>query len=153
MRRILSGLVLCLAMQAAWALEADISLSMRAEKATTIVVDGQKLVQLKPVRRLAVGDILNITLNYHNNSPADAANIRIDNPIPAGTRFVLGSGYGQGAVFLVSYDNGATFEEDIHMRKEAVTHVRWEFNELAGNAVGEVGFQLRIEDINARLTH
>lgn len=152
MQRILAGLWLCLGLQTAWAEGADISLSMHADKVIKVTIGGQTMVQLKPARRLTVGDVLNITLRYTNNSPASAANIHIDNPIPAGTRFVLGSGYGKGAIVLVSYDNGLTFEEDIHMRKEAVTHVRWEFDSIPGNASGEVGFQLHIDDINARLS-
>lgn len=153
MRLIIWGVLLLWAgVQTLWADEADIALTMRAEKATKVVIDGQTLIQLKPVRRLAVGDILTITIAYRNQGDSPAANIHIDNPVPPGTHFVLGSGFGRGALFMVSYDNGRTFEEDIHIRKEPVTHVRWEFDSLPAGVSGEVGFQLHIDEANVNLS-
>ena len=83
---------------------ADIALTMRAEKRSTVVVNGETLLIHKAITRINVGDVITIVLNYQNKSSDDAYNVHIDNPIPAGTRFILGSGFGKEAVFLVSYD-------------------------------------------------
>ena len=86
-----------------------------------------------------------------NNENQEAYNVNIDNPIPAGTRFVQGSGKGAGAVFLVSYDNGDSYEENIRIHETPVTHVRWRFENLAADAAGEVSFELQVEKPDHKL--
>lgn len=130
---------------------ADIGLTMHAEKRSTVMINGETLSIHKPVTRINVGDVLTVVLNYTNKSQDDAFNVHIDNPIPAGTRFILGSGFGKDAVFLVSYDGGMTYEEDFKIHNTPVTHIRWQFENLAGNAQGEVGFQLQVERADHKL--
>ena len=101
----------------------EIELTMRAEKESTVNVNGEILTVRQPVKRINVGDVLTIVLNYSNNSPDDTFNIHIDNPIPAGTRFVLGSGFGKDATFLVSYDGGVSYVDDIHINKKSPMYV------------------------------
>lgn len=143
------GLVLltCIGLSA-WA--ADIRLTMRAEQEVRTLMNGDTLIQTRPVTRTHVGDIVTITLSYQNLSDEEAANVNIDNPIPAGTRFVLGSGFGQGAHFFVSYDNGRTYDDDIQIRHEPVTNVRWTLDNVPAYGQGEVGFQLRVEEASSR---
>jgi hypothetical protein len=50
--------------------------------------------------------------------------------------------------FLVSYDGGFTYVDDIHINKKPVTHVRWLFDSVPARAKGEVGFKLHIERAN-----
>ncbi len=130
----------------AWA--ADIRLTMRAEQEIRTVRNGETLIQTKPVTHTRIGDVVTITLSYENMSNEDASNVTIDNPIPAGSRFVLGSGFGQGAQFYVSYDNGKTYDDDIQIRHEPATNVRWVLDNVPANGRGEVGFQLRVEEAN-----
>ncbi len=129
----------------------EIELTMRAEKESTVNVNGEILTVRQPVKRINVGDVLTIVLNYSNNSPDDTFNIHIDNPIPAGTRFVLGSGFGKDATFLVSYDGGVSYVDDIHINKKPVTHVRWLFYTVPAHKTGEVGVKLEIERANHEL--
>jgi uncharacterized repeat protein (TIGR01451 family) len=126
----------------------DIELTMRAEKESKVNINGETLTVRQPVKRINVGDELTVVLNYTNNSDDDTFNIHIDNPIPAGTRFVLGSGFGKNTVFLVSYDGGMTYVDDIHINKMPVTHVRWLFDTVPARAKGEIGFKLQIEQAN-----
>ena len=130
---------------------ADISLTMHAEKEVPVTIQGSVVPMLKPVRKVNVGDTLVITLRYKNNENQEAYNVNIDNPIPAGTRFISGSGSGKGAVFYVSYDNGVSYEEDIRVHNTPVTHVRWSFENLTANAEGEVSFHLKIEKADHQL--
>ncbi|MBL0230569.1 MAG: hypothetical protein IPP76_07125 [Moraxellaceae bacterium] len=78
---------------------ADVSLTMRAEKEVPVTIQGITVPMLKPVRRINVGDVIVISLSYKNNEEQEAYNVNIDNPIPAGTRFMRGTGQGKGAVF------------------------------------------------------
>ena len=143
--------LLCLLALSGYLYAGDIELTMRAEKESTINVNGEILTVRQPVKRINVGDELTLVLNYTNTSDDDAYNVHIDNPIPAGTRFILGSGFGKEAVFLVSYDGGITYEEDFKVHNAPVTHVRWQFENLTGNAQGEVGFQLQVERADHKL--
>ncbi|MBK7300482.1 MAG: DUF11 domain-containing protein [Moraxellaceae bacterium] len=130
---------------------ADVSLTMRAEKEVPVTIQGATVPMLKPVRRINVGDVILLTLTYKNNEAQEAYNVNIDNPIPAGTRFVRGTGQGKGAVFLVSYDEGASYEEDVRIHDTPVTNVRWRFESLPAKATGEVGFQLQVERADHQL--
>lgn len=130
---------------------ADVSLTMHAQKEVPVTIQGATVLMLKPVRRISVGDVILITLNYTNNESAEAYNVNIDNPIPTGTRFVRGSGKGKGAVFLVSYNNGVLYEEDIRVHNTPVTHVRWRFDSLTANAHGEVSFELHVDKADHKL--
>lgn len=130
---------------------ANITLTMRAEQEIRTVINDEVLIRYKAIQRVRVGDVVTITINYHNDSDSDAHNVKIDNPIPTGARFVLGSGFGEKAQFLVSYDNGLSFDDDIKIRKDAVTHVRWLVDDIPARTQGEVGFKLYIEDNNAQL--
>lgn len=143
--------LLCLLALSGYLYAGDIELTMRAEKESTINVNGEILTVRQPVKRINVGDELTLVLNYTNTSDDDAYNVHIDNPIPAGTRFILGSGFGKEAVFLVSYDGGISYEEDFKVHNAPVTHVRWQFENLTGNAQGEVGFQLQVERADHKL--
>ena len=140
--------LLCLLALSGYLYAGDIELTIRAEKESTINVNGEILTVRQPVKRINVGDELTLVLNYTNTSDDDTFNIHIDNPIPADTRFVLGSGFGKEASFLVSYDGGLTYVDDIHMNKKPVTHVRWLFDSVPARAKGEVGFKLHMERAN-----
>jgi uncharacterized repeat protein (TIGR01451 family) len=98
-----------------------------------------------------VGDVILLTLTYKNNEAQEAYNVNIDNPIPAGTRFVRGTGQGKGAVFLVSYDEGSSYEEDVRIHDTPVTNVRWRFDNIPANAEGEVSFELQVEKADHKL--
>ena len=89
--------LLCLLALSGYLYAGDIELTIRAEKESTINVNGEILTVRQPVKRINVGDELTLVLNYTNTSDDDTFNIHIDNPIPAGTRFVLGSGCIQGS--------------------------------------------------------
>lgn len=144
-------LVLTMMFISSHVLAADISLTMRAEKEIPINIQGSLVPILKPIHKVNVGDTIVITLNYKNNEAQEAYNVNIDNPIPVGTRFISGSGFGKGAVVFVSYDNGASYEEDIRVHNTPVTHVRWRFESLPAKATGEVGFQLQVERADHQL--
>jgi uncharacterized repeat protein (TIGR01451 family) len=130
---------------------ADISLTMRAEKEIPINIQGSIVPILKPIHKVNVGDTIVITLNYKNNEAQEAYNVNIDNPIPVGTRFVSGSGFGKGAVVFVSYDNGDSYEEDIRVHNKPLTNIRWQFENMPANAEGEVGFHLKIDQPDHQL--
>lgn len=146
---LLAAIMMCLS-QASWA--ADVSLTMRAEKEVPVTIQGATIPMLKPVTRISVGDVLVMTLSYKNNETVEAYNVNIDNAIPKGTRFIRGSGKGAGAVFLVSYDNGESYEEDIRIHDTPVTNIRWRFESLAAQAQGEVSFELQIDSANNALS-
>lgn len=130
---------------------ADIALSMRAEKEVPVTIQGAVVPILKPVRKINVNDTILITIHYKNNETEDTYNINIDNPIPQGTHFVSGSGTGKNAIFLVSYDNGASYEEDIRIHNTPVTNVRWRFENMPAQAEGDLSFSLKVDNINAQL--
>jgi hypothetical protein len=130
---------------------ADVSLAMRAEKEVPVMIQGATVPMRKPVKRINVGDAIVIILSYKNNEAQEAYNVNIDNPIPVGTAFRHGTGQGKGAVFLVSYDEGVSYEEDIRIRTTPVTNVRWRFESLPANAQGEVSFELQVEKADHKL--
>jgi len=130
---------------------ADIALSMRAEKEIPVMIQGVEVPILKPIRKVNVNDTILITIHYKNNEIEDTYDINIDNPIPEGTHFISGSGTGKNAIFLVSYDNGISYEEDIRIHNTPVTHLRWRFENMPAHAEGDLSFSLKVDSINAQL--
>lgn len=152
MKKSIPLLTLIMALLSHSVLAADVSLTMRAEKEVPVTIQGATIPMLKPVKKISVDDVLVMTLSYKNNETQEAYNVNIDNAIPQGTRFIRGSGKGVGAVFLVSYDNGQSYEEDIRIHDTPVTNIRWRFESLAAQAQGEVSFELKVDSANNALS-
>ncbi len=138
-----------------------ISVSMTAEKEVVEVVNGKQVIKRVAAQTANPGEKLVFTLQYKNSGSEKATNVKVDNPIPDNTVYIVGSGIGKNSKMLFSIDGGKTYkqpslltyEETLpdgkKIKKQAspeqYTHVRWVINEVAPGKQGTVGFQVRMK--------
>ena len=133
-----------------------VSISITAEKEVTV----NKVTKKIAATTINPGDVIFYTLSYINSGDDAATSVVLDDPIPAGTVYIPGSAYGDGAEIIFSIDGKIfnkpsllTYEiknRDGSLEKrtaspEEYTHVRWVMAKIAAGARGNVGFQVRIK--------
>lgn len=151
---------LLLAPVSAWAAP-EVSIKTVAEKEIVETVDGKSVKKRVPAKNADPGQNLIFTLNYQNKGNEKAVNVKIDNPIPENTTYIVGSGIGKNSKMLFSIDGGKTFKapsllkytvtlsDGKKVEKQAspdqYTNVRWVINEIPPGKSGKVGFQVKVK--------
>ena len=139
----------------------EVSIDTIAEKEVIETVNGKKVKKMVPAKNADPGQKLFFTLNYKNSGNEKAVKVNIDNPIPKGTSYVIGSGIGKNSKMLFSIDGGKTYKapsllkytvtltDGKKVQKQAspdqYTNVRWVINEIPPGGGGKVGFQVKVK--------
>ena len=145
---------------ASWAAP-EVNIKTVAEKEIVETVNGKPVKKRVPADNADPGQNLIFTLNYENKGNEKAVNVKIDNPIPKGTAYVIGSGIGKNSKMLFSIDGGKTYKapsllkytvtlnDGKKIEKQAspdqYTNVRWVINEIPPGKSGKVGFQVKVK--------
>ena len=138
-----------------------ITVNMKAEKEVVEVVSGKKITKRVAAKSADPGQKLIFTLQYQNSGNDKATNVKVDNPIPENTTYIVGSGIGKNSKMLFSIDGGKTYKQPSLLTYEATlpdgkkvkkqaspeqyTHVRWVISEVLPGKAGTVGFQVRMK--------
>ena len=138
-----------------------VSIETVAEKEVVETIDGKKVKKMIPAKSADPGQKLFFTLNYKNDGNEKAVKVKIDNPIPKGTSYVVGSGIGKNSKMMFSIDGGKTYKapsllkytvtltDGKKVQKQAspdqYTNVRWVINEIPAGSGGKVGFQVKVK--------
>jgi len=139
----------------------EVSIDTIAEKEIVETVDGKPVKKRVAATNADPGQNLIFTLNYKNKGNEKAVNVKIDNPIPENTTYVVGSGIGKNSNMMFSIDGGKTYKapsllkytvtlnDGKKIEKQAspdqYTNVRWVINEIPPGESGKVGFQVRVK--------
>ena len=134
-----------------------ISVSIKAEKEVTVNNVTKKIA----ANEINSGDVIFYTLSYVNSGDEAATNAVMDDPIPKGTVYLVGSAFGKDAEITFSIDGGKTFKKpslltyeiknrDGSLEKrtaspEQYTHIRWTVSVIPARGSGQVGFQVRMK--------
>lgn len=141
--------------------EPKVSIKTIAEKEVVKTLNGKQVKEMVEAKNADPGEKLFFTLNYSNKGNEKAVNVKIDNPIPKDTSYVVGSGIGKNSKMLFSIDGGKTYKapsllkytvtltDGKKIKKQAspdqYTNVRWVINEIPPGGSGKVGFQVRVK--------
>ena len=139
----------------------EVSIKTVAEKEVIETVNGKQVKKRVAAKDANPGQKLIFTLNYKNKGNEKAVNVKIDNPIPKDTTYVVGSGIGKNSKMLFSIDGGKTYESPSLLKYEVTlndgkkvkkqaspdqyTNVRWVINEIPPGKSGKVGFQVQVK--------
>jgi uncharacterized repeat protein (TIGR01451 family) len=139
----------------------QVTVNMTAEKEVVEKVAGKAVKKRVPAKSTNPGETLIFTLQYKNQGNEKATNVKVDNPIPKDTVYIVGSGIGKNSKMLFSIDGGKTYKEPSlltyeetlpggkKVKKQAspeqYTHVRWVIDEILPGKEGKVGFQVRVK--------
>lgn len=114
----------------------DMSVQIVAEKDVVLTDEqGVETIERVPASDVLPGDEIFYTLAYRNDGTSDARDIRLDNPVPAGTRYVSESAWGEAA--------DISLDTDTDTDQPAV--IRWLLTEVPAGGSGAVGFSVRVE--------
>ncbi len=145
-------------------LQPDVKLALSAEKqVVTTNPEGKKVVTWEALEgdvTVQPGDVLRYTLLSENAGDKPAAELKINQPVPNQTAYVLDSARANGAELTYSIDGGKTYSAQPMVEvtqpdgtvvmepapAEAYTHVQWDYSEslkpmAAVQAVYEVAVQ------------
>lgn len=139
---------------------ARIAVEIQTEKEVVVQEDGRQIVRTLPADSVDPGQTLVYTLRYRNDGAEAASNVVIEDPVPAGTAYLPGTAYGEGAEITFSIDGGQSFKKPALLTYEVTlsdgrterraaspqtyTHVRWLLPLVPPGGQGEVGFKVRL---------
>ncbi len=141
---------------------AEITIYTTVEKQVTLEADGIEKVNYVAAESATPGDILRFTLEYQNVGDEVADGVVLNNPVPAGTRYLSESATSENTESLLfSIDDGATFKTPELLTYEikntdgsnelkvaspdSYTNVRWQLLPLDAGTTGSVSFKVQIQ--------
>jgi len=148
--------LVCLMVSAEVFAKSLVSVSMKAEQEVTI----NKEKKMVAVKTIDPGDVVLYTISYVNSGDEAATNAFLDDPIPKGTVYIIGSAFGNDADITFSIDGGKTFKKPSlltyevkingKMEKrvaspEQYTDIRWTVSMIPDRGKGQVGFKVRVK--------
>lgn len=159
MKKALMITILLLLPATAWAAP-EVKVSITAEKVVQTEKNGKSVEQRLPADDVQPGDILVYTLSYENRGNEAATGVVLNDPIPEGTVYIVGSAFGPGADISFSIDGGKSFKQPGMLTYEAITngksekrkatpeqysHIRWTVEKIAPGGSGTAGFRVRVK--------
>ncbi len=140
----------------------EITIDTTVEKQEILEADGIKNISYVPVDSGTPGDVLRFTLSYQNTGDEIAIGVVLNNPVPAGTRYLSESATSENTESLLfSIDNGATFNAPELLTHESMnpdgkteikvaspdiyTNIRWQLLPLDAGTTGSVSFKVQIK--------
>ena len=130
---------------------ADVKIKSLVEKEITVTEDGRKVTRLVPVPFGAIASSFKLyfTLMITNEGDEVATNVMVDNPIPPGTIYAIGSATGEKGVVSCSIDSGATFhnENEQQFHQGRCTDIRWEIDDMPSGSSCKLCFQVFVSSI------
>jgi uncharacterized repeat protein (TIGR01451 family) len=138
----------------------QLEMSVAAEKEVTVTEAGKQVQKRVKTDKATPGESLIFTLAYKNTGDEKAVDVKLDNPVPAGTRYVANSATGANTQVSYSVDGGKTFarpeqltvEKVVGGKKEKVraqvadyTTIRWVISEIAPGQSGQVSFRAQVQ--------
>jgi uncharacterized repeat protein (TIGR01451 family) len=134
----------------------ELQMNMVAEKEVTVTESGKKVIKRVPAQTSAPGEVLIYTLNYKNVGDEKATAVNVDNPLPAGTKYLSDSASGANAQINFSVDGGKTYAKPDQLavlkagkkiKAEVVdyTNIRWMLGEVKPGQSGQLGFRAQVE--------
>lgn len=136
---------------------ASLSMAIKAEREMQITDDkGNTRTEKVAADTATPGDTVLYTLTYTNSGDETATNIKIDNPIPEGNRYLPNSAWGNDSDLFFSIDGGTSFKKAsaLTYQVDGKTHtaapekynaVRWVIKSIPAGTSDSVGFSAVVQ--------
>lgn len=123
------------------------------EEEISVIEHGQKVSRFVQVPSGAIGRGIKLyfTLTIVNEGDGEATNVTIDNPIPPGTFYAIGSATCEEGVVSCSDDEGVSFhsENEQLSARHHCTDIRWIIDDLPPGSSCILGFQVIVGNVAA----
>lgn len=134
----------------------ELQMKMVTEKEITVTAGGKTVLKRVPASNSARGEVLIYTLNYKNVGDEKTTLVNVDNPLPAGTRYLPDSASGANAQVNFSVDGGKTYgsPDKLVVQKSGkklkagaddYTTIRWTLGEIKPGQSGQLGFRAQVK--------
>lgn len=138
----------------------QLQMNVVAEKEVTVTEAGKQVTKRVKAEKSTPGETLIFTLSYKNTGDEKAVKVKLDNPLPGGTRYIADSASGANSEISFSADGGKTFaaadqlmvEKVMAGKKEKVralpgdyTTIRWIISEVQPGQGGQVSFRAQVQ--------
>ena len=130
-----------------------VKIDMTTEQEVLVERDGHAVKTRVPTKTIDPGGILVYVINLENEGDSRATNVVVNNPVPDGATYVLGSAAGKGSRPLVSLDHGEHFTAERKLSRlepENVTDVRWMVDNMPPGSKRMLEFKVKVESREAR---
>lgn len=140
---------------AAWA-KPEIKIAIKAEKEVVVTENGKQIKKVIEAKELLPGETVTYTISYANLGNEPATNVQLDDPIPAGTRYIPGSASDEANASF-SIDGGKSYKKPALLTYEVTlpngmkekkvaspeqyTNIRWTLPSVAPGAKGTIIFK------------
>jgi uncharacterized repeat protein (TIGR01451 family) len=154
-----AALMLVVMPLAAWA-EPKVAITIKAQKEVTVKINGKEVKKKIAAKGVQPGDEILYTLSYVNSGTEAATDVKISDPIPAGTAYIPGSA-SEVADLTFSIDKGKSFKKatlltyemkgsDGKMQHKAAspedyTDIRWILTSVPAGEKGSVTFKVKVK--------
>lgn len=138
----------------------QLQMTVVAEKEVTVTEGGKQVVKRVKADKSSPGETLIFTLSYQNSGDERAVDVKLDNPLPAGTKYVPGSASGANSQVSYSADGGKSFaapeqlsvekvkagkKEKVRAQAVDYTTIRWVISEIQPGQSGQVSFRAQVQ--------
>ncbi|MBL4682396.1 MAG: DUF11 domain-containing protein [Pseudomonadales bacterium] len=139
----------------------NIQLDMSVAKEMVLVEEGQNVTRWVEASDVLPGEKLRYTVKYINVGDEPATEIRIENPIPELTVYVIDSASGVGTTIVFSADGGENYNPKDEVTYEVAvfgggkdtrkasadryTNIRWLIDQVEPGIAGEVSFEVTVQ--------
>lgn len=138
-----------------------LTVDLKAEAEIVEVVDGKNVTKTVQVDEIASGQIIIYTLTVSNSGDQPATDVKVDDPIPKGTTYVVGSLFGDEADVTFSIDGGETYKKptvlsyrtkdvdgnvEEHLASpDQYTNIKWVIETVPNGGSRSVGFKALVK--------
>lgn len=129
----------------------EVKIRSIVEQEIKVIEHGRRVTRFVQVPSGAVGSGIKLffTLTIVNEGDEVAINIVVDNPIPPGTYYAIGSAMSEEGVVSCSDDEGLSFhsENEQLFTPGRCTDIRWVVDEMPAGGSCKLGFQVIVGSV------
>jgi uncharacterized repeat protein (TIGR01451 family) len=138
-----------------------LKVDLKTETKIMTMVDGQEVQKTVPIDEVNSGQTIVYTLTVTNSGDQPATDVKLDDPIPEGTTYVVGSIFGDEADTTFSIDGGKTYKkptllsyrikkadgttEEKLASPDQYTNIKWLIKSVPAGSSRSVGFKALVK--------
>ncbi len=138
-----------------------LQVNLMAEREVVTTVDGQEVLQRIPADEIASGQTIIYSLEVTNSGDQAATGVKVNDPIPPETAFIVGSTFGDDADITFSIDGGQSYAkptllsyrlqlpdgsfENRVATPNQYTHIQWQIDIVPAGGSRTVGFRAKVK--------
>lgn len=138
-----------------------LKIDLQAEAEIVEIIDGKEVIKTVQVDEISSGQTIIYSLTVSNSGDQPATKVKVNDPIPEGTAYIVGSIFGDDADVTYSIDDGKSYKkptllsyrfkkadgsfEDRQAIPDQYTHIQWLLEIVPAGSSRTVGFKALVK--------